>query len=514
MPLPRAITLAVPVLLAFGALASSGAAAPPFYADYDRELREPAPRPDGINHVDTPALVARLLELNATTYAFLLYHQPSDYSDLADEFLPAAEQAGIEVWAYLVPPTELPGDYPPCQGDYVCWGQLMGELAAAHPALTTIVMDDFNGNVGLFTPAYVRQMMDAAHASAPALRFYALDYYPWLLTDFLRTDYRGAVDGIVHAYRDLDTTATLSSELDQLCLVTKGKAELRFHVPASTPSLADDYVALTKTVPVSSATASLSFDLLDSFYGPTTGFHFFQVLVDGSVVSELDVAGTEPNAHHDVDLSAAVAGKTQIALGLRLYDKQAVANFPLDLFVYGMQAAGVELGSGAWALSRHGAAEWAASPTDFQYGGDCISMIYAAATSWHAAEPTPQYLSDALTIGHDKIVSGSLDGLITYCLDKSPTSATFDTVAALYGAWRQGEGGAPADGGPPDAGPDASGGSGGTAAGGATPSSVGASCPSDDGCGCRLPGSGRGAGRGLALLLGGLLGLGRRRRRG
>ena len=329
----RRFFLAVPVVLGLGVLASPATAAHPVYADYDSELRESTPRPDGIRHVDTPALVARLLELNVTTYAFLLYHETSDYADLADEFLPAAEQAGLEVWAYLVPPTELPGDYPPCQSDYVCWGQLMGQLAEAHPALSTIVMDDFNGNVDVFTPAYVRQMMDAAHASAPALRFYALDYYPWLLTDFLRTDYRGAVDGIVHAYRDLDTTNTLSSELDQLCMVTKRKAELRLHVPGATPTVADDYVALSKTVPVTAAAASVRFDMLDSFFGATSGYHFFQVLIDGSVVYELDVAGTEPNPHHELDVSAAVSGKAEVELGIRIYDQQAATNFPLDLFI-------------------------------------------------------------------------------------------------------------------------------------------------------------------------------------
>src|SRR5678810_947966 len=68
-------------------------------ADYDAELR----RPDG--RVDTSAMVERLKALGVTTYYWLIAHAATDWDDLK-LFLPDAANAHIEVWAYLVPPSE------------------------------------------------------------------------------------------------------------------------------------------------------------------------------------------------------------------------------------------------------------------------------------------------------------------------------------------------------------------------------------------------------------------------
>ena len=69
------------------------------FADYDSEPR----RPDG--HVDGDALLARLKELHVTTYYWLVWHAATDWDDLK-LFLPKAAQANLQVWVYLVPPTE------------------------------------------------------------------------------------------------------------------------------------------------------------------------------------------------------------------------------------------------------------------------------------------------------------------------------------------------------------------------------------------------------------------------
>ena len=73
-------------------------------ADYDSELRLPNGR------VDTDAMVKRLKELGVTTYYWLIWHAATDWDDLK-VFLPKASQAGIEVWVYLVPPSESPPKY-------------------------------------------------------------------------------------------------------------------------------------------------------------------------------------------------------------------------------------------------------------------------------------------------------------------------------------------------------------------------------------------------------------------
>src|ERR1019366_887694 len=45
----------------------------PVYADYDKALTEATPRADGYTHVDTPALIQKLISGNIKTYAFLVW---------------------------------------------------------------------------------------------------------------------------------------------------------------------------------------------------------------------------------------------------------------------------------------------------------------------------------------------------------------------------------------------------------------------------------------------------------
>jgi hypothetical protein len=78
-------------------------------ADYDAEIREATPRADGIQHVNTPATIQKLKELHVDTYYYLIWDQPTDWDDLKNEFIPAAEKAGIHVIVYLVPPSESTG---------------------------------------------------------------------------------------------------------------------------------------------------------------------------------------------------------------------------------------------------------------------------------------------------------------------------------------------------------------------------------------------------------------------
>ncbi|RZQ65565.1 hypothetical protein [Amycolatopsis suaedae] len=72
------------------------------------------------------------------------------------------------------------------------------------------------------------------------------------------------------------------------------------------------------------------------WYNPTTpapGFHTKQVLVDGKVVWESDVA--DPGGHgyveRTVDLSDALRGKHTALLTLRVFERNGVGNFPLDV---------------------------------------------------------------------------------------------------------------------------------------------------------------------------------------
>jgi len=105
-------------------------------ADYNSELR----RADG--RVDSDAMVTRLKELRVTTYYWLIWHAPTDWDDLK-LFLPKAREAGIEVWVYLVPPSECPPQYgkqhsEPFRLDYPRWAE---EIAQMQPKF----VEDYRG---------------------------------------------------------------------------------------------------------------------------------------------------------------------------------------------------------------------------------------------------------------------------------------------------------------------------------------------------------------------------------
>ncbi|WP_158889854.1 hypothetical protein [Amycolatopsis anabasis] len=79
----------------------------------------------------------------------------------------------------------------------------------------------------------------------------------------------------------------------------------------------------------------LSFADFDGFYGNLggSGYHIKQLLVDGTVVWESDV--TDPGGHtyqqHTVDLTEALKGKHEATIALRIFDRNGVGDYPLDV---------------------------------------------------------------------------------------------------------------------------------------------------------------------------------------
>ena len=117
-------------------------------------------------------MVTRLKELGVTTYYWLIWHAATDWDDLK-LFLPKAAEAGIEVWVYLVPPSESPPKYgsqysEPFRLDYHRWAEEIARLSLQHPNLTAWVIDDFYANHEFFTPAYLREMQARSKAHQPA----------------------------------------------------------------------------------------------------------------------------------------------------------------------------------------------------------------------------------------------------------------------------------------------------------------------------------------------------------
>lgn len=200
----------------------------PIYGDYGAEIREKAARKDGLFHINTPRLIEKLKELKVNTYYFLIWHEASDWDDLRKEFLPAAKKAGINVWVYLVPPTESKSfRSEPYGTDYIAWFQAIGRLSRTQSNLKGIVIDDFNDNTSFFSPYYLKKMKLTAKKENPNLKFYPQVYYPTITPSFVER-YNHLIDGIIMTFRDdgYRNTQRIDSLLHQ---IDESAALLRNH---------------------------------------------------------------------------------------------------------------------------------------------------------------------------------------------------------------------------------------------------------------------------------------------
>src|SRR5213593_3719762 len=122
-----AIALVLPVLVL--PAEASPRLRPGILGDYDAELR----RADG--HVDVTRLAARLDSLGVTTYCWLVWHRATDWADL-QAFLPLAGRAGIDIWVYVVPPSESPPHTSrysePYRLDFGRWAEEIARLSRRH----------------------------------------------------------------------------------------------------------------------------------------------------------------------------------------------------------------------------------------------------------------------------------------------------------------------------------------------------------------------------------------------
>ncbi|ALG08386.1 hypothetical protein AOZ06_17035 [Kibdelosporangium phytohabitans] len=150
--------------------------------------------------VDAKATVARLREMNANTYAFLV-HNENDWNGFGP-FLREAQDAGLVTWACLVPPSECPGveetcsNYLPHKKDYIAWARAIGALAKKYPVLRAWAMDDFVYNKAFSTPSYTGQMRAAA-----GIDLYPVVYVRQLDAAFVNS-YADAVDSLILPFND------------------------------------------------------------------------------------------------------------------------------------------------------------------------------------------------------------------------------------------------------------------------------------------------------------------------
>ena len=162
--------------------------------------------------VDVDKLMAELVELRANTYSFCLHGWATDWDDL-QRILPAARAKGIRVWGSIVPPSESPPRTKtyaePFRLDYVRWAVEFAKLSLQHTNLVAWSIDDFTHNLKqTYTPAYLKQMQDAAHAINPRLAFVPCCYFPAITPQFA-TNYAPLLDGILFPYRHESAGANL-----------------------------------------------------------------------------------------------------------------------------------------------------------------------------------------------------------------------------------------------------------------------------------------------------------------
>jgi len=409
-------------------------------ADYDAELR----RPDG--RVDIDAMASRLKALGVTTYYWLIWHAPTDWDDLK-LFLPKAAAAGIDVWVYLVPPTESPPLYgrqysEPFRLDYVRWAEEIARLSIQHRNLTAWVIDDFYANAKFFTPAYIGRMQAKAKSINPDLAFLPLMYFGEIRPRFVE-DYREVIDGVVVAYlldrEEIEWTWAILNDAS-----ASHPGELSY--PWNTPSRAGDFVSASQSAKVRpSEKYLLHFQEKDDFPAATAGYRFKRILVDDQVAWEQDVAGGETSWQKiTLDITRFVKGKAGVTIAFRLQDKKGVSNFGVRWQIGGLRVEGLDLDAdisrpGEWKVSRQGAFEAgfgeAIKPGRRGFHIPFFSMTAVNPQEFkmrHGGEPTPQRIAEKLSVSLQAWRDGKCDGVVTYCLDKTPRSPSFALVQKLF----------------------------------------------------------------------------------
>ena len=425
---------AIGFLLVFSA-GHALAQSPLVLADYNAEVRGT----DG--RVDVPVLVRRLSELRVNTYFFLIWHRATDWDDLK-RFLPAARNAGIDTWVYLVPPSESPPIYgtrysEPFRLDYPRWAEEIARLSLDHANLKAFVIDDFWANRHVFTPAYVSNMRRRARAIAPDLEFWPLMYYRELDREFIDS-YGGAIDGVVAAYPKTEQSVQrawllLNDRLD-------APERWQFIHPAYTRSAVGDHALIQRGFRVLPTAARYALRLVqrDSYEGPTAGYHFKQVLIDGRVVWEEDVAGGE-RIWQTVELSLApwVGEKSHLTLTIRVYDRERVSNFPVTVEVREPIVEGL-VAEGEWQREIRG--HWSANfASAYRGAGEyripLVVMIAANRPQFvkRNGEPaTPERVRDKVKMALVQRRQGFCEGVVTYALPKVPDDAIFKSVRQLF----------------------------------------------------------------------------------
>ena len=427
--------------------------------DYNWEIRNSSGR------IDVDKLVTQLKNASVNTYAFLIWHRDTDYDDLKI-FLPVAERAGIDVWVYLVSPSECPPYSEPYKTDYITWARELANLSLQYPNLKAFAIDDFSHKLDFFSQSYVSRMMDAAHEINPKIAFLPVIYY-YEIRHGLADAYGPYIDGIIFPYRDwpnrnVVNTSSEMFQIEGLKEILTGKSEraysgnysYKMSYPWGSRSNRGTYAQISQNITISDSDEYIiSFWVRDSFIDKTSGYHFKQLLIDGNVVWEEDVAGDEYGwLYVEENITPHLKGRERADVILRVYDKKRFSAFGISVWFDNITLKGGIIRNpdfesfSYWNYSENGAL-WSGTydkSKDYNYDIPLIVMIYVGdpcGTVLGQPFPTLEYIESAMTIAHDAIMNGTADGVMTYCLYKgneSSNSNYYDRyllIQKLYNEW-------------------------------------------------------------------------------
>jgi hypothetical protein len=337
----------------------------------------------------------------------------------------------------------------PFKLDYLRWAEEIARLSFQHTNLTGWVIDDFYANRQFFTPAYVRQMQSKAKEINSRLAFFPLMYFPEITPQFV-DNYHEVIDGVVVAYpQDREEIVHARAVLNGDTSSMPGELSC----PWNAPTQAGDFVSAGIPIRVVSTNqVSLRFVERDDFTGPTAGYHFKQVTIDGVVVWEEDVArGSNAWKTVEVDVTRWVEGKINPTLAFRLFDKKGVSNFGVRWRVRDLKPVGLETLANLdeaqwWRVERHGPfTAGFGSPVQTDKRNIHIPFIVMTAGSAdefrlrHGNPASPERIAEWLRMCLQTWRHGQCDGVVTYCLDKGPESAVFPLARKLFHETRRSE---------------------------------------------------------------------------
>jgi len=159
--------------------------------------------------VDVDATISKLKDLGVNCYAYLIYTHSEQELAALPEFCKRAETEGLEVWVYLVPPTEAPINrekpieerkYPPFDMDYLKWAEAIAKISLGHPNLTLWMIDDFDGNLNFFTIEYTKKIYEKTKEINSKLLFGVCVYYN-AIKDFVNKGYLPYFDAVLWGYQ-------------------------------------------------------------------------------------------------------------------------------------------------------------------------------------------------------------------------------------------------------------------------------------------------------------------------